>query len=444
MSHFPQIASRVLNTPLLLEPGYARVFFSALSSRLNIVELQDAGGQVDITQKPRIDGRTLTRTRQTADGYTEVLYHITDGAAQLDVKGTLVHKHGYLKPYSGMTGYDGIINRAAMMFADQDVKGVLMDMHTPGGEVAGCFDTVDQLRRMAAAAGKPLWSLGYDMHCSAGMALASAADRRLITQTGIAGSVGVVMAHASYQERLKEEGIKVTLIHSGAHKVEGNPYEDLPDEVLQRFQRDTAALRQQFAELVARHTGLTVEAVLATEAACYRGQEAVDIGFAHQLVNGHEALAEFSEYLASQGRIITTGARMSPATSAAPAAAAEQQPAATTQPAAPAADLQGAASAAGAERARVKGILCHAEAEGRGALAEHLAYDTDMSIEQAAAALAAAPRAQAANLDANTALDRLMASEEQPKVDAATDGGKPNKAQAIAGAWAKATGAKLQ
>lgn len=444
MNHFPQIASRVLNTPLLLEPGYARVFFSALASRLNIVELADASGQIDITQKPRIDGRTLTRTRLNAWGETEVLYHITDGAAQLDVKGSLVHKHGYLKPYSGMTGYDGIVNRAAMMFADQDVKGVLMDMHTPGGEVAGCFDTVDQLRRMAAAAGKPLWSLAYDMHCSAGMALASAADRRLITQTGVAGSVGVVMAHASYQERLKEEGIKVTLIHSGAHKVEGNPYEDLPDEVLQRFQRDTAALRQQFAELVARHTGLTVEAVLATEAACYRGQEAVDIGFAHQLVNGHEALAEFSEYLATHGRTLTTGARMSTANPAAPAATgAEQQPAAN-QPAAPAADAQSAATAACAERARVKGILCHAEAKGRAGLAEHLAYDTDMSVEQAAALLAAAPREQDARLDADTALDRLMASEEQPNVDAAAGADKPNKAQAIAGAWAKATGAKLQ
>lgn len=443
MNHFPQIASRVLNTPLLLEPGYARVFFSALASRLNIVELQDDGGQIDIGQKLRVDGRTLTRTRQTADGYTETLYHITDGAAQLDVKGSLVHKHGYLKPYSGMTGYDGIVSRMAMMLADQDVKGVLMDMHTPGGEVAGCFDTVDQLRRMAAAAGKPIWSLSYDMHCSAGMALASAADRRLITQTGVAGSVGVVMAHASYQEYLKEEGIKVTLIHSGAHKVEGNPYEDLPDEVLQRFQRDTAALRQQFAELVARHTGLTAEAVLATEAACYRGQEAVDIGFAHQLVNGHEALAEFSEYLATHGRTLTTGARMSTANQPAPAAAAEQQPAAN-QPAAPAADQQGAANAAAAERTRVKGILGHDEAKGRAGLAEHLAYDTDMSVEQAAALLAAAPREQDARLDADTALDRLMASEEQPNVDAAAGADKPDKARAIAGAWSKATGAKLQ
>lgn len=434
MNQFAHIASRVLNTPLLLEPGYARVFFSALASRLNITEINDAEGQVAMGQKLRVDGRSFNKTRKNAWGEEEVLFQVVDSVALLDVKGTLVHKHGYLKPYSGMTGYDGIINRAAMMFAEPDVKGILMDHHTPGGEVAGCFDTADRLRQMAEQAGKPIWSLCYDMTASAGMALASAGSRRLITQTGVAGSVGVVMAHASYEDYLKQEGIKVTLIHSGAHKVEGNPYEDLPEEVLARFQADTNALRLQFAELVARNLGVSVEAVLATEAACYRGQEAIDIGFADQLVNGHEALAEFSEHLSTQGRIITIGATMAtetptPAATAALPAAVEGQ-----------ADQPNAA----AERTRVRGILQHAEAAGRSEMAEHLAYETDMSVEQATGLMAKAPKAESASLDASTALDRAMAQEEQPNLTAGgADDGQPNKAQGIAASWAKATGAKL-
>lgn len=128
---------------------------------------------------------------------------------------------------------------------------------------------------------------------------------------------------------------------------------------------------------------------------------------------------------------------MDNANTPAPAAAAPEQQSA---------DAKSAATAAGAERARVKGILCHAEAKGRAGLAEHLAYDTDMSVEQAAGCwlLAAAPREQDARLDADTALDRLMANEQQPNVDAAAGADKPNKAQAIASAWSKATGAKLQ
>lgn len=433
MNQFAHIASRVLNTPLLLEPAYARVFFSALASRLNISEISDAEGQVAMGQKLRIDGRTYSKTRTNAYGEQEVLFQVVDSVALLEVKGTLVHKHGYLKPYSGMTGYDGIIARAAMMLAEPDVKGVLMDMHTPGGEVAGCFDTTDRLRQMAAKAGKPIWSLCYDMTASAGMALASAGTRRLITQTGVAGSVGVVMAHASYEEHLKQEGIKVTLIHSGAHKVEGNPYEDLPAEVLARFQGDTHALRQQFAELVARNLGIGVDAVLATEAACYRGQEAIDIGFADQMVNGHEALAEFSEHLSTQGRVITTGAKMATDTPTPEASA----PGATTPEA-------GAQPNAAAERERVRGILQHAEASGRTEMAEHLAYETDMSIEQAGGLLAKSHKLQAGPVSPGAELDRLMAAEDQPNLSAGSGADeKPNKASAIAANWALATGAKV-
>jgi len=437
--NYPQIASRVLNTPLLLEPAYARVFFSALGSRLNIAELKDEQGAIDMGQKLRVDARTYNKTRTNSWGVEEVLFQVVDGIALLDVKGTLAHKSGYLKPYSGMTGYDGIINRYAMMLAESDVKGVLMDMHTPGGEVSGCFDTADRLRQMAQQAGKPLWAMACDSACSAGMALASAAERRLVTQTAYMGSVGVVMAHASYEDYLEQEGIKVTLIHSGARKVDGNPYEDLPEEVLSRFQADTDALRQQFAELVARNLGMTSEAVLATEAAVFRGQAAIDVGFAHAMVNGHEAVPEFSEYLSTQGRVTTLGVKRMAGNTPAPTA--EAAPPAQAGSEAPAAI--DTAAAASAERTRVQGILQHAEAQGRGKMAEHLAFNTSMGVEEAGALLAAAPKEQAANLDASTALDKMMAAEEQPNLTAGAGDAKPNLAQAIAGSWAQATGAKV-
>lgn len=436
MNNYPQIASRVLNTPLLLEPGYARVFFSALASRLGITQLQDAEGEILTGQKIRMTAESFSGGRER-----DRPYQLIDGVAVLPVSGSLVHKYGYLRPASGMTGYDGIMLRAQDALSDPQVKGILLDNHTPGGEVSGCFDTTESLRAQAEAAGKPIWSLCYDMNCSAGMALASAASRRLITQTGYAGSVGVVMAHASYEDHLEQEGIKVTLIHSGAHKTDGNPYEDLPTEVLERFQSDTDTLRQQFAALVARNLGMTTEAVLATEAAIYRGQAAIDVGFADALVNGHEAIAEFSEYLSTQGRTITVGALSMSEQNPAPAAETAPPAQATSQ-----ADNQATITAAAdAERDRVRGILQHAEAEGRTSLAEHLAYETSMSVDEAGRMLAAAPKAADSQLDASTALDRLMESEQQPNLTAGASSGESEtpEARRIAESWASATGVKL-
>ncbi|MCV6587500.1 MAG: S49 family peptidase, partial [Marinobacterium sp.] len=261
MPELAHISARVLNTPLLLEPGYARIAISGIANRLGIITLQDGDQQLDANDM------AATAASYQARRERDRPYQVVGGAAILPVSGSLVHKSGNLRPWSGMTGYDGIIARAADAFADPDIKGVLLDMDTPGGEVAGCFDTARKLRAMADASGKPLWAACWDMNCSAGMALASSAHRRLITQTGIAGSIGVVMAHASYEKHLEDAGIKVTLIHSGAQKVDGNPYGELPADVLAKFQQNSDQLRLEFAQLVSAHMGISVEKILATEAA---------------------------------------------------------------------------------------------------------------------------------------------------------------------------------
>ena len=70
-----------------------------------------------------------------------------------------------------------------------------------------------------------------------------------------------------------------------------------------------------------------------------------------------------------------------------------QQPKAETPPKEP--TMTDAADAVKAERTRAKGIMTCPEAKGREALAEHFAYETDMSVEAAVAALKLAPIATA-------------------------------------------------
>jgi hypothetical protein len=53
------------------------------------------------------------------------------------VSGTLVSKTRSLQPYSGMTGYNGIIARLQQAMSDPGVDGILLDMDTPGGMVSG-------------------------------------------------------------------------------------------------------------------------------------------------------------------------------------------------------------------------------------------------------------------------------------------------------------------
>ncbi|MCV6589450.1 MAG: S49 family peptidase, partial [Marinobacterium sp.] len=282
------------------------------------------------------------------------------------------------------------------------------------------------------------------------MALASSAHRRLITQTGIAGSIGVVMAHASYEKHLEDAGIKVTLIHSGAQKVDGNPYGDLPAEVLAKFQQNSDQLRLEFAQLVSAHMGISVEKILATEAATCRGQEAIDIGLADELVNGHEIIAHFIDHLSTQGKTTSLGVTMSDDTekpqaqtpeTKGPAAGAEQPApvasAPTASPAADAAVTPEAAAAAALER--VQGIMGLEGAADYSATTNYIAFNTGLTVEQAKGLLATLP-APSTTDRMNTALDNAMANEQQPEVGA--DAGQPSAGNQLLADYEMITGDK--
>lgn len=380
LRNLPHIASMAFNEPLLLEPAYARVFFCALAGQLGITRLTDTVSGVTLGAEKMAEPLALFGDDEEMGPKPARSYQVTDGIAVLPVSGTLVSKTRSLQPYSGMTGYNGIIARM------RDIK--------------------------------PIWALANDMNCSAGQLIASAASRRLVTQTARTGSIGVMMAHSNYGAALKTSGVEVTLIYSGNHKVDGNPYEKLPKEVRADFQTRIDATRQMFAEKVAGYTGMSVQAVLDTEAAVFSGQESVDNGLAEQLVNNMDALNVMRDAIHKR-TMISRGGSMKGTTASAdttqPAASADQTVTTVDAPAVVVTDpAAGAtvdissqvAAAVAAENGRIMGILNCEEAKGRESQARALAETPGMTVESAQRILAAAPQSALARTD--TALDRLM------------------------------------
>ncbi len=418
LRNLPHIASMAFNEPLMLEPAYARVFFCALAGQLGITRLTDTVSGATLGAEQIAEPLALFGDDEEMGPRPSRSYQITNGIAVLPVSGTLVSKTRSLQPYSGMTGYNGIIARLQQAMSDPGVDGILLDMDTPGGMVSGAFDCADIIARMRDI--KPIWALANDMNCSAGQLIASAASRRLVTQTARTGSIGVMMAHSNYGAALKTQGVEVTLIYSGDHKIDGNPYEKLPKDVRADFQTRIDATRQMFAEKVSAYTSMSVQSVLDTEAAVFSGQESVDKGLADELVNNTDALGVMREALDRRKKTTTGGTMPSPSASAATNQPANQAATQTTAPAeqvttidtttaaltAPA-DLSAQVSAAvAAENGRIMGILNCEEAKGRESQARALAETPGMTVESAQRILAAAPQSAQARTD--TALDRLM------------------------------------
>lgn len=276
MIDYPHLAQRLFNVPLAITPQKAEIVMAALADRFGISRLFRNGQAVALAD-PDHDGEPARRKG----------YDIVHGIAVVPVQGTLVQKLGTLRPYSGMTGYDGIRANISMALADESVKAVVLDIDSPGGEVCGCFDLVDAI--YSARGTKPIWAILSESAYSAGYAIASAADRVIVPRTGGTGSVGVIALHVDMSKALEAGGVTVSIIQYGARKADGADSQPLSDEARARFQADVDTMGDLFVKTVARNRNLPVSKVRDTEAATFLGASGVEIGFADAVMAPDEA-----------------------------------------------------------------------------------------------------------------------------------------------------------
>jgi signal peptide peptidase SppA len=217
--------------------------------------------------------------------------------AVVSVIGTLVSRSGYLDAASGLLSYGDIGQAIASAMADPTVRGVVLDVDSPGGEVGGLFDLVEQIQAMRAAGEKPLWAVANESALSAAYAIASAADRLYVTRTGEVGSIGVVAVHIDESGADAKAGLAWTFVFAGERKVDANAHEPLSERARAAIQADVDRLYAEFCALVAANRGISSEAARGTNAAIYRGELAVRAGLADRIGTIDFAIAEMATEL---------------------------------------------------------------------------------------------------------------------------------------------------
>jgi signal peptide peptidase SppA len=316
-------------------------------------------------------------------------YVVQNGILHIPVKGVLLHNFPW-QFGNWATGYDYILRAFLRGCEDYGVRGIALVIDSPGGMVAGCFDAVDKMIAAKQTAKKPVRSFAHEAAYSAAYAIACVGDQIIVSRTGGVGSVGVVTSHLDVSGAMDQLGYKITFIYAGAHKVDGNPYEGLSADVKARIQERIDELYGIFVSSVAANRGLDEQAVRDTEALCFTATQAKSNGFADQIGALDDALAAFAADLSEpsgdeemseqKDKPALTQADIDDAVAAANATAAAAQATAV-------------AEAVTGERSRIAAILGSDEAKGREGLANHLAFKTDMSVEDAKAALAESPKA---------------------------------------------------
>ncbi len=273
--HYPHLAARLFNTPLLLHPGKLSAIVAGLGPRFGVEPVPSA----------------YLAPAGTAERGG---YQLTDaGIGVIDIFGALIHRGGFKADSTYLEGYDRIAARLDAALDDPAVKAILLQIDSPGGEVAGAFQLAEQIH--AARGRKPIAAVASDCAASAAYLIASAADTVSVTRTGMVGSIGIVTCHADLSRALDQQGIAITCIYAGAHKADGNPYQPLPPEVVAQIQADVDHYYNLFLNTVAGYRPQTpADALRATEARTYIGPQALSAGLADFIETPDQALARLT------------------------------------------------------------------------------------------------------------------------------------------------------
>lgn len=377
------LLARITHNPLLMQQGCEELF-----SR-SITEMQ-AHPRYEDAHRVSMAGMNSDDFWADDDEWISWLrpYNVEDGILTIPVHGMLLNKVS-IKFGSFVTGYTYIQRAFERGMDDPEVHTIAFDIDSYGGEVAGNFELAEMISE--ARGEKGLIAFANDHAYSAAYSIATASDEIVMSRSGGVGSVGVLTAHIDVSEAMKSQGVRVTFIYAGAHKVDGNPYEKLPDSVKARIQERIDRIYGEFVALVAANRGMDEQAVRDTEALTYDVSNAVDIGFADRVGSMKEELAAISQKADLEGYTMATTTQKTPASQNESASITQEQ----MDAAVATAKTEGVKEGEAQERARITGILNSDEAKTRPAAAR-MAVNAGMTVEAALASLKDMPEENAA------------------------------------------------
>ncbi|NLH83207.1 MAG: signal peptide peptidase SppA [Phyllobacteriaceae bacterium] len=173
--------------------------------------------------------------------------------------------------------------------ADADaVKGVIIDIDSPGGATTAGESVYGALRRLSAK--KPTVAWVGTLAASAGYMAALGADRIVIRRSALTGSIGVLVQWPDVSRLMDMIGVKYEEVKSSPMKAEPMPFKPVSPEARAMLDRAIRDTYQWFVGLVAERRGLTPERALElADGRVVTGHQAIDLKLVDEI--GEESAA---------------------------------------------------------------------------------------------------------------------------------------------------------
>lgn len=212
--------------------------------------------------------------------------------AIIPVYGVLAPRMNMMSDMSGGTTFEKLTAQLRESVANKTVKTIILDVDSPGGNVAGATEFAREVMR--ARTKKPVIAVAQYTMASAAYWIASAATEIVAAPSACVGSIGVYTSHEDLSAALEMLGVKKTYISAGDGKVDGNEAEPLSPEAEARIQ---TVVDNCYATMVGdivkgRGQGMTTARVKNEwKALTYNADEALSLGLIDSIGTLDETIA---------------------------------------------------------------------------------------------------------------------------------------------------------
>ncbi len=186
---------------------------------------------------------------------------------------------------------DAILKEIEDVQKDPKIKGVLLNINSPGGAVPPSIEIAYAIKALKEH--KPVVAYASGMMTS-GSYYASIYANTIIANPGsIVGSIGVIMESANIEELMDTIGVKTQIVKQGTYKEAGTPTREWTDEERAELERLTKDTYDLFIHDVADARGLDIKQSKAyADAHIFSAKRAKDAGLIDHVGVKSQAKAE--------------------------------------------------------------------------------------------------------------------------------------------------------
>ncbi|MGK9043467.1 signal peptide peptidase SppA [Mammaliicoccus vitulinus] len=253
---------------------------------------------------------SLMKTATDSDGISESVQSGSDSSSKivkLSVNGTIQDTGEEESLFSG-GGYNhqAFLKQLDKIKKDKDVKGVLLEVNSPGGGTYESDEIHKKLEEIKAK-DKKVYVQMKNMAASGGYYISTPADKIYAGSQTLTGSLGVIISSVNYAELADKVGVKDESVTSGKHKQILNPMKHMSKEERNIMQSIIDDSYKQFVDVIkdGRHMSESDVKKLA-DGRIYSAQQAKSNGLIDEIGYEDDAIKALRSDIKSKNAQVVT------------------------------------------------------------------------------------------------------------------------------------------